>query len=211
MIKKNKGLLIITSLAMLLPMLIGLLLWDRLPEQMPFHWNINGEVDAWSSKTMAVFGLPAILLVFHWVCVFACCMDPKNKEYPPVMLRIALWICPGIGLLLSGLVYPAAMGHSMSVEIIMPLIMGLLFIIIGNYLPKCKQSYTMGIKLPWTLNNEENWNKTHRFGGKVWVTGGVVIMATAIIGSFWIFIGLMVLMMILPTVYSYRHYRKYEK
>lgn len=211
MIKKNKGLLIITSLAMLLPMVIGLILWDRLPEQMPFHWNVNGEVDAWSSKTMAVFGLPAILLVFHWVCVFACCFDPKNKEYPPVMLRIALWICPGIGLLLSGLVYPAAIGHSMSVEIIMPLIMGLLFIIIGNYLPKCKQSYTMGIKLPWTLNNEENWNKTHRFGGKVWVAGGVVIMATAIIGSFWIFIGLMALMMILPTVYSYLHYRKHEK
>ena len=86
--------------------------------------------------------------------------------------------------------------------------MGLLFIIIGNLLPKCRQSYTMGIKLPWTLNNEENWNKTHRFGGKVWVVGGVIIMATAFAGSFWILLGMLIVMMALPTVYSYCLYRK---
>ena len=74
-----------------------------------------------------------------------------------------------------------------------------------------RQSYTMGIKLPWTLNNEENWNKTHRFGGKVWVIGGVITMATALIGSFWILLGILIVMVAAPTIYSYRLYRKQTK
>ncbi len=211
MIKKNKATLIVTSLIMLLPMLIGLILWDRLPEQVPIHWNIDGEVDNWSSKAFAVFGIPGFMLAIHWLCALTATLDPKSKEYQPVMLRIALWICPCIGLMLCGFIYPVSMGYDVSIEVVMPLVVGLLFVIVGNYLPKCKQTYTMGIKLPWTLNSEENWNRTHRFGGKVWVAGGVAVMATAIIGCFWILIGALVLMVVLPTIYSYLYYRKYEK
>jgi uncharacterized membrane protein len=80
--------------------------------------------------------------------------------------------------------------------------------VLGNLLPKMKQTYTMGIKLPWTLNNEENWNKTHRFAGKLWVAGGVITMATAFLGSFWIFIGILAVMCIIPTIYSYRLFKK---
>ena len=69
MINKHKGALIVTSIVILLPVLIGLLLWNRLPEQIPTHWNIHGEIDAWSSKPFAVFGLPAMLLVIHWICL----------------------------------------------------------------------------------------------------------------------------------------------
>jgi len=69
----------------------------------------------------------------------------------------------------------------------------------------------MGIKLPWTLNSEENWNKTHRFAGKLWVAGGVVTMATAFLGIFWIFIGIIALMVIVPTVYSYLYYRRHKE
>ena len=89
--------------------------------------------------------------------------------------------------------------------------MGLMFIIVGNLLPKCPQTYTMGIKLPWTLASEENWNKTHRFGGKLWVGGGILTMATAFLGSFWLLIGVLVVMVVAPTLYSYLYYRKYEK
>jgi uncharacterized membrane protein len=90
----------------------------------------------------------------------------------------------------------------------MPLLVGLMFIIVGNLLPKCRQSYTMGIKLPWTLANEENWNKTHRLGGKTWVIGGIITMATAFIGSFWILLGVLIVMVAVPTIYSYCLYRK---
>lgn len=211
MIKRNKGTLILTSLVMLIPVVIGLLLWNRLPEQIPSHWNIHGEVDGWSSKAFAVFFFPGLLLAIHWVCVLACCADPKAKDYHPKMIGLVLWICPVLGLLMCSMVYAVALGYQLNVEIIMPLLVGVMFLIIGNLLPKCRQSYTLGIKLPWTLNNEENWNKTHRFGGKVWVAGGIVIMSTAFVGSFWLLMGTMVVMVAAPTIYSYSLYRKQQK
>ena len=208
MIKKNKGTLILTSIVILIPILVGLLLWEKLPDQVPTHWGINGEVDGWSNKAFAVFGMPCILLALHWLCFLASMADPKRDAYTRKMLTLVLWICPVISLLVGSLIYAKVLGYDLSVEIIMPLLVGLMFLIIGNLLPKMRQSYTMGIKLPWTLNNEENWNKTHRFGGKVWVIGGVVTMATALIGSFWILLGVLIVMVAAPTIYSYRLYRK---
>ena len=211
MIKKNKSTLIITTLVMLIPMIAGLFLWEKLPEQVPFHWNINGEVDDWCSKGFAVFGFPVILMGFHWLCIFACTADPKRKNYNPKMFGLVLWICPALSLLLNAFVYATALGNDLAVETIMPMLVGLMFVIIGNLLPKCRQSYTMGIKLPWTLNNEENWNKTHRFAGKIWVIGGLMIMATAFLGSFWLLMIALLAMCAVPTVYSYLLYRKQEK
>ena len=208
MIKKYKKTLIITTLVLLIPVLVGLLLWNRLPDPMPSHWNIDGEVDGWSSKAFTVFGLPALMIALQWVCIFATKADPKYENYNPKMLQLALWVCPAIGLLLCSMVYPAALGYSVPIETVMPLFMGALFMVIGNWLPKCKQTYTMGIKLPWTLDNEENWNATHRFGGKVWFFGGVLIMATAFVGSFWLLFAALIVMVILPTIYSYALYRK---
>ena len=211
MINKHKGALIVTSIVILLPVLIGLLLWNRLPEQIPTHWNIHGEIDAWSSKPFAVFGLPAMLLVIHWICLLVSNADPSNKNYPPKMILLVLWICPVISLVLGCLIYATALGYNLSIEIVMPLLVGLMFLIGGNLLPKCRQSYTMGIKLPWTLANEENWNKTHRLAGKLWVAGGVITMITAFCGNFWILLGILVVMVVIPTVYSYSLYRKQEK
>ena len=208
MIKKNWRTLVLTSIVTLIPIVVGLLLWNQLPAQMPTHWDINGEVDAWSGKGYAVFFFPALLLGLHWLCLLASTMDPKKENYTPRMLTLVLWICPAISLLVSSLMYTKALGYDLRVNVIMPLLMGLLFITIGNLLPKMRQSYMIGIKLPWTLHNEENWNKTHRFGGKVWVAGGVIIMATAFVGSFWILLGMLIVMVALPTIYSYCLYRK---
>ena len=211
MIKKNKAALILTSLVLLIPILIGLLLWNRLPEQIPSHWGIDGEIDGWSSKAFAVFGFPCLLLALHWICVLASSADPKAKDYHPKMFHLVLWICPVLSLVLNSLVYATALGYPLEVQILMPLLVGLMFLIVGNLLPKCRQSYTLGIKLPWTLHNEENWNKTHRFGGKLWVIGGVITMATAFLGSFWILLAVLIVMVAAPTIYSYSLYRKQNK
>ena len=184
MLKKNWKTLLITSLIMLIPMVMGLLLWAKLPDPMPSHWDINGNVDGWSSKPFAVFGLPGLLLGIHWLCVLASQADPKHKNYNAKMFALVLWICPVLSIVLNTLAFATALGMEVRIEIILPLLLGVTFVIIGNLLPKCTQTYTMGIKLPWTLASEENWNKTHRFAGKVWVIGGVLIMATALLGSF---------------------------
>ena len=211
MLKKNKGTLIITSIVILIPIILGLILWNKLPEQLPFHWDVNGNIDNWVGKTTAVFALPAALLALHWMCLLISSIDPKSANYNHKSFRVVLWICPVLGLVLSSLVYGTALGYSLRIEVIMPLLMGLMFVILGNLLPKMKQTYTMGIKLPWTLASEENWNKTHRFAGKLWVAAGVVILATAFLGSFWIFIVIIGLACIIPTIYSYVYYRKHEK
>lgn len=211
MIKKNKGTLIFTSIILLLPMAIGLLLWDKLPEQVPMHWNAVGEVDGWGSKSMLVFVMPLFLLGLHWLGVLVTSFDKKSAVINGKPLQLALWVCPFISLLVHALVYTTILGYDLTVEIIMPLAMGLMFMVIGNLLPKCKRNRSIGIKVPWALADDENWNKTHRFAGKVWVLGGAVMMASAVLGSIVLFFVISLLMCIVPTLYSYLFYRKNKK
>ena len=208
MIKKHLKTLIITSILTLLPILAGLYLWNQLPEQVPCHWDVNGEIDGWSSKPFFVFGLPCIMLAAQWLCVLGTAADPKKANHSDKVLHLVLWIIPVLSIILSAMTYMVALGHSVRVEVIMPLIIGLVFTIIGNYLPKCKQSYTVGIKIPWTLDSEENWNRTHRFAGRLWLVCGLGIMLTAFVGGFWVFLTIVLVMVIAPTVYSYLLHRK---
>ncbi len=208
MIKKNKWKLVLTSVLILLPVAVGLILWNRLPEQMATHWNAEGEADGFSHKAVGVFVLPLFMLAVHWLCTVVTAADPKNRNISGKPLGLVLWICPVMSLLCSSLIYATALGMDISMELIMPMAMGVMFIVIGNYLPKCRQNYSLGIKLPWTLHDEENWNRTHRFAGPVWITGGLVILTTAFLKSPWIFVGILVVIAVLPTIYSYVHYRK---
>ena len=208
MIKKNWKLLLITSAIILLPVLAGVILWNQLPEQMPTHWNAAGEVDGWSNKYFAVFGLPLILLAAQWLCTLGTSADPKKDNHPEKVLQLVLWIIPVLSVVLHAVTYAVALGKEVRIEMAMPLVIGIIFVIIGNYMPKCKQNYTIGIKIPWTLNSEENWNKTHRFAGRLWVICGIAIMLTGFFGGFWIFLGVTLLMVLAPVVYSYILHRK---
>ena len=208
MIKRTWKTLVITSVMILLPILAGVILWNRLPEQIPTHWNAAGEIDSLSSKPFAVFGMPLIMLGFQWLCVLGTGADPKKYNHSDKILHLVLWIIPVINTLLSALIYAAALGKEVKMEMIMPVFVGLVLAIVGNYLPKCKQSYTIGIKLPWTLNSEENWNRTHRFTGRIWVVCGLVMMLTGFLGGFWIFAVILVPMVVCPFLYSHLLYRK---
>lgn len=206
--RKHKTWIIITSLITLLPMLAGVLLWDRLPEQMPTHWNVAGEIDGWSSRSFAVFGLPALLLGVHLLCVFATLSDPKNQDNNVKYFRLVLWISPVVSVLVNGLVYCAALGLEFSMEQIMPIFIGALFIVLGNWMPKLKQNYTIGIKVPWVYYDEEIWNKTHRLGGKLWVATGVVILIAGLFNWFWAMLIALIPAAVVPIVYSYWLYQK---
>ncbi len=208
MLKISKAKLIITSIVILIPIAVGLILWNQLPESMVTHWGVGNVPDGWSSKAMTVFGLPAILLIIHWVCLIATKADPKSKNISPKVMNLVLWVCPLISLLVLTVTYAYALDYDINVEFIVNIFMGVLFVIIGNYLPKCKQSYTMGIKLPWTLSDEENWNKTHRLGGRLWVVGGIIMIVTALFSNAVINVLVIVIMIIVPTVYSYILHRK---
>lgn len=208
MLKKNKGLMALTSLIILLPMAAGILLWDRLPEVMATHWGTNGEADGWSSRPVAVFGLPLLLLAVHWVGMWVTDLDSRNKTQNPKVLYMMMWLLPAISLLGNGSTYAAALGWEMDLFRYVYLLLGLLFIIIGNYLPKCKQNRFIGIKIKWTLEDEENWYATHRLAGKVWVIGGLGILLCGFLSMEYLFPILFLAMILLPVFYSWRYSKR---
>ena len=208
MIKKNWKTLIICSIITILPIFIGLILWNQLPEQMPTHWNAAGEVDGWSSKPFAIFGLPLIMLGAQWLCVLGTLADPKKANHPDKVLHLVFWIIPVLSVVLNAVTIAAALGKEVRIEVFMPILVGLMLTIVGNYMPKCKQNYTIGIKIPWTLNSEENWNRTHRFAGWLWTFSGVGIMATGFFGGVWLFLPIAFLMVFAPILYSFLLFRK---
>ena len=211
MIKKHLKTMIITSIIMLIPTVVGVILWSKLPEQLPMHWEPSGQVDGWMSKPLVIFALFPGLIALQWLCLLATSVDPKSRNITKKPMTLVLWIVPPLSLLVAAMTYLTALDYKLSVERIMPIFMGLVFVVIGNYLPKCKQSYTVGIRLPWTLDNEENWNMTHRFAGKVWIVGGLLGMACAFVGGFALFMVITFAIVIVPTVYSYLYFRKQSK
>lgn len=208
MFKENKKTLFITCAVILLPIIAGLLLWDRLPDQIPTHWGTGGEVDGWSSKGFAVFAMPALMLGIQLLCFFATASDPKRGNIRRKFLSMVLWIIPVLSVMTSCISYAVALGAQIRVEQVIPGFIGLMFVIIGNYMPKFQQSYTMGIRLPWTLSSEENWNRTHRFGGKIWALGGIGVLFCTLMGWGIASIVILAVVVIVPTVYSYVLYRK---
>lgn len=211
MIKNNKLGLVFSSVAILLPIAVGLVLWNKLPETISVHWNFAGESDGFGGKAFVVFGMPLIMLALQWLCVFVTEKDKKNQNQSPKMQKIVLWICPVCLWFVSGAIYCAALGKQFNMLTAVYLFLGVMFCIIGNYMPKCKQNHTMGIKIKWTLENEENWNKTHRLGGILWFVCGLLMIASAFLPqefSMLVMAAVFILALVIPVVYSYSIHRK---
>ena len=205
MMKANKKTLIITSIVTILPVLIGIICWNRLPEVMATHFGFNNEANGFSSKAFAVFGLPLILLAVLWVGAFVTAHDPKRQNISPKMFSLMLWIAPVISLVAAATIYPVNLGYELDIAFFSELLLGLMFIIIGNYLPKARQNYTIGIKIPWTLANEENWNRTHRLAGYLWMICGILmilISLTRFVPAEWL-VGIFLIMVLVPCIYSF--------
>ncbi len=207
MIKKNKLKIIISSVITLLPMIFGFLVWDRLPENVATSFGWNGEITGYSSKMFAVVGLPAILTLVNLICIIATSADPRRKNINNKVFSIVLSIVPVCSLLCGICIYANALGYKISVESIMPVFMGVLFLVLGFILPKCKQNYTIGIKLPWTLHDEKNWDKTHKLAGKLWIYGGIIMVVSGLFNLTFLFMAIIFALVIIPTVYSYLIYK----
>ena len=211
MILKNKKLLIITSLLTLLPIPVGLLLWNRFPETMTIHWGLSGQADGFASIPVAVFVPPLALLLTHWICILFTALDKGNRERNQKMQKIVLWVIPLLSNLSCCGIYALSLGVEFSPVLWTMIPMGILFILIGNYMPKTRMNSTIGIKVPWTYSSEENWNATHRFGGRVWVIGGILLVLCGFLPHGWavtVMLALIFPMCILPIAYSWRFYKK---
>ena len=211
MIKKNKWTLIFSSLVILLPTLFGIFADKLLPEKAVIHWNIFGEPDAWGSTRILFTVLPLVLLAVHWLCILISFKLDKSAEQNQKIMKIMFWILPLITLSSCATVLMTTFGHELNIFAFVMLILGVMFVVIGNYTPKITRSRTAGIKIKWTYSSEENWNATHRFSGKVLVLVGILCFVAmplpeAVLPFVLIFILLATILP--PVIYSYRFYKK---
>ncbi len=214
MIKNNKWKLIAASSVILLPALFGAIVWNQLPDLMPMHWGASGNVDGVGGKLFTVLGLPLILLALFWLGMLVTAWDHKRREQDPKILGVVLLILPLISLWANGLIYAAAFGLPINPLRFVGLLFGILFMLIGNYLPKSRPNRTFGIRTKQTLANEENWYATHRFAGKVWFLCGILALLTSFLPMSVIpfVMGGVLLAAILPTaIFPYAYSRKQIK
>jgi uncharacterized membrane protein len=213
--KRDKSFIVLSTIICLLPIAMYLMVYDQLPEQMGMQWDLEGNVNWYAPRAAAVFGVPAALAIIHLASVFIRRNDPKRENASAVMQSIRDWIVPIVSILAS--VYSLLLNTGTSITRTIPLIaVGVILIIIGNYIPKSRQNYTIGIRLPWTLDNVDNWNKTHRMAGYLRVLSGAVLIICPVlpvptVALLSIILGTLLLCVILPVLYSFSIYKKEEK
>ena len=204
--KTNKKTLILTSIVILLPILIGILLWNKLPDSMAVHFNFDNEADGYREKWFAVIIAPFILLAVHLIMAMIIAADPRKKNISSKVYGINIWILPSLSLALAAVIYVYNLGIHFNISLFLGIFLGITYIILGNYMPKTRQNYTIGCLLPWTYANEENWNKTNRLAGVINIIIGILVIINAAMGMFDIFYSLLVSVLIgylIPLGYSY--------
>ena len=206
---KHKQTMTLSTILCLLPILLGVVLYRQLPDQLPIHFDFAGNPDNYAAKPVAVFGLPLFMAAINFICHWGIRHDQKTREASPsIILGITGWICPILCNILMPITLFMGMGMDVPITFILGLVVSLVFVIIGNYLPKIKPNRYMGIKLPWTFASEENWRRTHRFGGFVWVASGILILISCIFNLKWLMPIVLISAILLPTLYSWQLSRK---
>lgn len=200
---------IITTLACLLPMLMALAVYDRLPDLVAVHFNFAGEADSYAPKAMAVFGLPLLMAGINLITNIALDHDPKRANASKMLALVGRWTVPVMSFVVMGITILKSLGAEIAINKVLPAIIGVLFFAIGNYMPKCKQNYTVGVKTPWTLSSEENWNKTHRLSGYLWMGMGALLAVSGFFSfSAAVFIVIILSLAVVPIGYSFWLYKK---
>ncbi|MBY0196806.1 SdpI family protein [Priestia megaterium] len=197
----------------LLTLVAWLIALPHLPATMPIHWGANGEADGFATKINAMILTVGIMVLIYFIIAFVPRIDPRKENYKyfsktyNILLNavLLLFFFVNMSTILQGLGYNVPMAY------IAPIMAGLVFIIIGNYLQRVRSNYFMGIRTPWTLSNETVWKKTHRLSGKLFFIGGLLILISAFLPDGYksvIMWGSIVLCVAIPYLYSYVAYKK---
>ena len=194
---------------------VGLIVYPMIPEQIPVHWGIDGQVNRYGDKWM-IFQSPMISALLLLYFIIAPKIDPFAKNFGKMHKAYGITtIVVALIMLITFIVMVlAAFGISVSATNIITAAIGIMFIFIGNYLPQAKRNFFMGIRLPWTLLNDEVWAKTHRFGGIVFVIVGFLFLLGMILPvpyNVWVPIGGCFLMLPILIAYSFMTYKKVVK
>ncbi|MCC6936337.1 MAG: SdpI family protein [Thermomicrobiales bacterium] len=193
-------------------LLAPVLVYDRLPDSVPTHWNARGEIDAWMPKSIGAFAIPLTSAFVSILCVLAPALSPKGFEmnrmervYPTMVAAIAAAM-----LYVTILMLRAALGTLVAMHHHAVGIAGLVFVVVGNYLGKSTRNFFFGIRTRWTLTSDEVWERTHRFAGPVFVVAGFVLLGSAIMEAVHLLVvlGVIAVTIIAPVVQSFLFWRR---
>ncbi len=185
---KNKLSLIISSIVILLPCILGIV-----------------------KHNLTFVIAPVILLALQWLCIFITYKDPRNKGQSKKLMGFVIWIVPIISVFVSTFILYVDSAYSFSPTMPVIVILSTMFIFVGNYLPKCKRNSTLGIKIKRTLESDSNWYATHRFAGKLWVACGILMMFTIFLNYTFFAVAMTSILFIAvipPIIYSHLFYKK---
>jgi uncharacterized membrane protein len=194
-------------------LLVSALAWLQLPAdaRVPIHWGPDGQPDDWADKTLGLFLMPAIAAGVATLLAFVPRFEPRRTNLARSSKAYgATWI--GVMLLLGGLhvlAVTVALGAELDLTRIVMVGTGVLFVVIGNYLPTVRPNYMMGIRTPWTLTSDVAWTRTHRIGGRLFVLIGIVIAILGLIGIdgmtlVWVLLGAIGILLVVTFAYSYQ-------
>ena len=194
------------------PVLYTVYIWNQLPDQIPTHWNFKGEIDGYGGKGTMIL-LPCINVFLYLLMLFIPKIDPRKANYdvfsgPYYGIRISTTAV--LDLIFLGSIRATLTGHSDFMDYI-PAAISLLFALMGYFMKDVKPNYFVGIRTPWTLESPEVWEKTHKLGGKIWLYGGIISFVLCLVlgkYSFFVFIPIILIMAIVPIVYSYVEYKR---
>ncbi len=201
--------------AVILPFLYLAYIWNDLPQKVPMHWDVSGNVNRWGDKAELILLIFLLPVLIYAIFLLVPIIDPKNKiKYSDKKfqnLKFALTIfTSGLALFI---IYSAQKGSASTVFLV--IFVGLLFSLIGNYLKTVKPNYFIGIRTPWTLENETIWKETHKFAGILWFFGGLAVVIAGIFlkkeYAFPFLLTVTVIISLIPVIYSYVKFRKIKK
>jgi uncharacterized membrane protein len=187
---------------------ISIWAYPQLPPTVATHWNLSGTPDGFSSRLTAVLIIPAIILGMTALFNALPKLDPRGENYAKFFGTYWL-ICNTViafTLIAHAMIVASGIGYPIRIDRLMPVGVGLLFIVLGNYLTRVEPNWFVGIRTPWTLSSDTVWRKTHRTGGYVMVLGGLLVAACAALphGAFVpVLIVAILVMSVIPIGQSY--------
>ena len=206
----------LVALLIIAPFIYGALIFPNLPSKIPTHFNIEGKADAWGGPSSIFIGpgiMGAVSIFIYVLMSNLKKFDPKKYDEANDALYKDFAVLTVVFLSILSLIIIYSSTHADQINVgklILPLV-GLSFAGIGWYMPKFKQNYFVGFKLPWTLENVDNWNETHKVASKYWIYGGLFqAIITFLLPMKFGFIGFMLttaMMVIVPSVFSYRMFK----
>ena len=208
---------IITLALIALALLAGAVLWNQLPDQMASHWNVNDQVDGYTSKLLGVFLMPLITLGMFALFLVVPNIDPLKANIAKFRESFNLFIVLIVAFMLyiHGLTLAWSLGHQdFKMSGAMLPFMGILFIAIGFMLRKAKRNFFIGIRTPWTLSSDNVWDKTHQLGSILFMVSGAFAIIGGVFGgmaAFWLMFVSLIGSSLFLVVYSYFLYRAETK